>query len=197
MTVFCCFFLHDPRQFFDCLGRVYDTGRVIRCIDQNCCNIVCQHGLEFFKVNLESFQIRRNNFQLCSCQIDIRVVFREKRCKSKDGISRDSYCTECMCQSCCSTGAHENMFFFIWQTETFFQRYRYRLTHTVDTEARAVSMKSYRAFRLQQFDHFLCKFFRNRHRRITETVVKYILFSDLFCPFGSVSKHLTDYGFCS
>ena len=88
---------------------VYHTGRIVGGIDEDCCRLLIQHFLKPVKVNLEVHSIRRHHLKRCPGHIDIRIVFREERCKGQHFIPRFRYTTDSVGNRTCCTGGRENM----------------------------------------------------------------------------------------
>ena len=193
MTIFPGLFSQDICQSLQCRGGIYHTGGVVGSIDQYCLDFLRQHLLKRLKVDLEILQIRRNHLQYRSGEIHIRMIFREKRCKSQDLISRLRHQTKSMCQRSRRPGCHENMFFAIRQSEPLLQVLRNRLPDTCNTEAGTIAVQFQRFLRRQHMDHTVGKFSWNRNGRIPQAVIKYILVSDLLSSCRSEFRKLPDH----
>ena len=98
MTVFPGLFSQDICQSLQRRGGIYHTGGVVGSIDQYCLDLLRQHLLKRLEVDLEVLQIGGNHLQYCSGEIYIRMIFREKRCKSQDLIPRLRHKAKSMCQ---------------------------------------------------------------------------------------------------
>ena len=189
--------LQNGGQLPDGFCGINGSRRIVGRIDQHRRHILRHHVGKFVKIHLKAGQIRRNHFQAGSGQIHIEPVFREKRGEGENGVPRHRHRPEGMGQSRSRAAGHENVFLFVGHTESAIQGIRHRLPDGIDPQRGTVAVKSHRAFLLQQILHLPGKFFRHRHRRISQTVIKDIFRPDFLSPFCSVSRHLPDGRFCS
>ena len=193
MTVFLGLFSQDICQSLQCRGGIYHTGGVVGSIDQYCLDLLCQHLFKRLEVDLEVLQIGRNHLQYCPGEIHIRMIFREKRCKSQDLISRLRHQTKSMCQRSRRPRRHKNVLFAIGQAESLLQVLRNCLPDTCNTEAGTIAVQFQRFLRRQHMDHTVGKFSGNRNGRIPQAVIKYILVSDLLSSCRSEFRKLPDH----
>ena len=195
MTVFLGLFAQDICQSLQCRGGIYHTGGVVGSVDQYCLDLLRQHLLKRLEVDLEVLQIGGNHLQYRSGEIHIRMIFREKRCKSQDLISRLRHQTKSMCQRSCRPGCHENVLLTIRQPKLFLQVLRNCLPDTCNTEAGTVAVQFQRFLRCQHMDHAVSKFSGNRNGRIPQAVIKYVLVSDFLSPCRSKFRKLPNHRF--
>ena len=194
MSILFGFLLQNLCQLFQRLIGIDDSRGVVRRIDKDCHDLFREQLFKCLKINLKAFRIGGHNLERRPRQIDIGMILREKGREGQYFVARLCHQPESMCKSARCTGCHKNVLLAVGQPEAPLQRSRNRLTHRGDSKARAVAVKYIRLFCRKHMHHGICKFLRHRYRRISKTVVKHILISDLLPSRRRELRKLPDHG---
>ena len=194
MSVFFLLGLQNRRQSAKSLSRIRNPRGIVRRINQNSRCFLRKHFLEFFKINLKVFRIRRHHKELRTHMIYIGNIFRKKRSKGNDLVAFAAHAARRMSQRARSAAGGKNMFRLILHAKTLIQRLGNRLFKLRISKSRTVAMQFACRFILQQPDHRFRKLFRRRHRRIAQTKIKYILIADLSAALSRILCKFTNNG---
>ena len=172
------FFVEHLREIAQFLFRVYDSRRIVRCIDQDDFRSSRDRSFYFLYVEPESSFLRRHIDQYAAGMLHVNGVFREIRSGHDDLVALIEQRRHHRVQPACGACHHEDVPVREVDIEFLTVVLRYRLSDERISFRRCVAVQ----LKLRQFFGFFDDGFFHRRRcrdvRIADTEIVYAVFSE-------------------
>ena len=194
MAVLGAFAAQQRRQPLQRVGAVRRAGGVVRGVDEHGGGGFVQQGLGGGKVDLEVLAAGRHHRQGQARALHIGLVFREKRRKGENFLSRNRHAAQRVGQRPRRAAGHEDVVFGIVHAEPAVEAVRHGGAHGGQREGGAVAVEGHRLLFRQQPPAHLGEMRRAGHRGVAQRIVKHVLIADFRAPGGAPFRQLTDNG---